>query len=423
MNTISDRSVKRGQLMYIFEAALEYLISILVAGSFLATLTSELGFSDSLTGILSSIISLGCLFQMLSLFLRRKKVKRFVIFMSITNQLLFMLLYVIPIFTFSKEVKTVIFVITIVLAYLIYNCAHPKKIGWLMSLVDNNRRGRFTATKEIISLLAGMAFSYFMGALVDYFSAIGKMKISLILSAIVIFCLMILHTATLLFTPEPEIPALQKKNIISVIQELVSNQNVVHVTVIFILYYISTYVATPFYGTYLIHELALSLKTVSLLSIVSSIVRISFSRLWGSYADKTSFTNMIQKCLLVLGIGYLCASLAIPQNGLVMFALYYIFHGAALGGINSALINLVFDYVSVEKRSDSLAICQAGSGLMGFVATLLASTLVSFIQKQGNQLFGINIYAQQVVSAIACLITFFTILYIRRRILTKKKEA
>ncbi len=52
--------------MYIFEAGPEYLISILVAGSFLATLTRELGISDGLTGILSSIISLGCLFQLLS---------------------------------------------------------------------------------------------------------------------------------------------------------------------------------------------------------------------------------------------------------------------------------------------------------------------------------------------------------------------
>lgn len=412
---------QKGQLMYIFEAALEYLISILVAGSFLATLTSELGFSDSLTGILSSIISLGCLFQMLSLFLRRKKVKRFIIFMSITNQLMFMLLYVVPVFTFSKEIKTVIFVITIVLAYLIYNFAHPKKIGWLMSLVDNEHRGRFTATKEIISLLAGMGFSYVMGALVDYFSAKGDIKTALILSAIVIFCLMLLHTATLLFTPEPEMPQMQEKSIGAAVQELLNNKNVIHVTIIFILYYISTYVATPFYGTYLIHELALSLKVVSLLTIISSMVRISFSRFWGSYADKTSFTNMIQKCLLVLGFGYLCAALAVPKNGLLMFALYYIFHGAALGGINSALINLVFDYVSVDKRSDSLAICQAGSGLMGFIATLLASPLVSSIQKQGNHFLGIHIYAQQVVSIISCFITFVIIIYIRKKILKSEK--
>lgn len=46
--------LRRSRLMYIFEAALEYLISILVTGSFLATITKELGISDSLTGILSS---------------------------------------------------------------------------------------------------------------------------------------------------------------------------------------------------------------------------------------------------------------------------------------------------------------------------------------------------------------------------------
>lgn len=45
----NDSSLKRSRLMYIFEAALEYLISILVAGSFLATITKELGVSDSLT--------------------------------------------------------------------------------------------------------------------------------------------------------------------------------------------------------------------------------------------------------------------------------------------------------------------------------------------------------------------------------------
>ena len=113
MSDMQAKDLKRGQFMYICEAALEYLISILVGGSFLATLTGELGFSDSLTGILSSVISLGCIFQMLSIFLRRKKVKWFVIGMSVTNQLLFMLLYVIPVFEISGTIKTILFVVFI----------------------------------------------------------------------------------------------------------------------------------------------------------------------------------------------------------------------------------------------------------------------------------------------------------------------
>ena len=54
-----EKLYKRGRLMYIIEAGVEYLISILVADMYLARLTKALGIGDNITGILSSIISLG----------------------------------------------------------------------------------------------------------------------------------------------------------------------------------------------------------------------------------------------------------------------------------------------------------------------------------------------------------------------------
>lgn len=203
---LTSKGVKRGQFMYICEAALEYLISILVTGSFLATLTGELGFSDSLTGILSSIISLGCVFQMISVFIRRKRTKSLVLIMSVINQLLFMLLYVIPVVEIPGSIKTVLFVVFIFAAYLIYNIAHPKKINWLMSLVDNDIRGVFTSNKEIVSLISGMLFTYIMGAVIDHFSAKDEIRTAMLLSAIVIWVLMTLHTLSMVFTPELEQP-------------------------------------------------------------------------------------------------------------------------------------------------------------------------------------------------------------------------
>ncbi len=49
---------KNSRILYIIQAALEYFISILMTGSYLAALTSHLGMSDSLTGIISSFVSL-----------------------------------------------------------------------------------------------------------------------------------------------------------------------------------------------------------------------------------------------------------------------------------------------------------------------------------------------------------------------------
>lgn len=421
MADLSTKILKRSQLMYMLEAALEYFIAILVSGSYLATLTRELGLSDSLTGILSSIISLGCLFQLLSIFIRRNKVKPMVIMCSIINQVLFMSLYLIPLTNFAKQTKVALFVIIIILAYVIYNIIHPKKIHWLMSLIDNEHRGRFTANKEILSLTAGILLSFAMGALFDYFKEKGQIRTAFIFSAIVICVIMILHTLSMVFAAEKESAQPHKQKLSQTVSELLLNKNILRVCGVFILYNIAHYISVPFYGTYQIGELGFSLKFVSAIAMCGSISRVLVSKFWGRYADKKSFAAMMEKCLIFMGIAQLFVVFASPTTGKFTFVVYYVFNGIAQGGINSALINLIYDYVHPEKRSDSLAITQAVAGIVGFLSTLCISPLVYHIQSCGISLFGVPIYAQQILSLLALLFTVFTILYNRCIIIKRKK--
>ena len=414
MNTLSESSIKRSRFLYILEAALEYFISIAVTGSFLATLTKELGLSDSLTGILSAITSLGCLFQLFSLSIQRARVKKFVIVFSMINQLLFLSFYVIPLTGFHSNIKISLFVIAICLAYLIYNIAHPKKTSWLMSLVDEHHRGIFTAHKEMLSLVSGMLFSFGMGAVIDHFSSIGNIRAAFILSATVIFVLMALHSLTMIFSVEPEMPQRPAKNMKEIIKGLVKNKRLLHITVIFLLYYISTSVSTPFFGTYQINELGLNLKFISGIAIFGSVSRILVSKFWGNYADRKTFPVMVEKCFIFLAFAQVCVIFAVPSTGKLMFILYSILHGIAMGGINSSLTNLIFECIPREQGADALAVTHACAGLTGFLTTLCISPLVSHIQHNGNTLFGLNIYAQQVVTVIALVFTLLLICYIRR---------
>lgn len=414
MEQDDSKQIEKGKKLYILEATLEYLISILVTGSFLATLTRELGMSDSLTGILSSIISLGCLFQLMSIGLRRKKVKMTVLVLSIINQFLFTMLYVISFLDGAKNVKIMLFVIFICLAYIIYNFAHPKKINWLMSLIDDAKRGEFTANKEIVSLIVGMIFTFAMGSVSDYYAEKEEIRTAFIISALVLFVLMLSHSACLIMTVEKPMEtnlSIRKK---TSWRELLEDKNILKVTVIFVLYYVSMYVSSPYYGTYQINELGFSLKYVSLLVILGNIARLCLTKFWGRYADKKSFAAMIEKCFYFLALSQICAIFSIPANGTYMFLLYYIFQGIALGGVNSALINLVFDYVVYTRRADSLAICQAASGTVGFFSTLCVSPLVTHIQNNGNEFMGIHVYAQQVVSVIGLIFSVFAIIYVKK---------
>ena len=136
---LSARVLRRNNRLYIVQAAAEYHISLLVTGSFLAALTSALGMSDALTGVLSSVISLGCVFQLVSLLLRPRAAKGFVAVCSVLNQLLFAGLYQIPFLPLGTRGRIAVFVVGILAAYFIYNMAHPQKVGWLPSRAGRAR--------------------------------------------------------------------------------------------------------------------------------------------------------------------------------------------------------------------------------------------------------------------------------------------
>ena len=337
-----------------------------------------------------------------------------VILCTIINQLLFMALYLIALTNFSQSIKVTLFVIIIFVSYLIYNFVGPKKISWLMSLVDNNQRGIFTANKEIVSLIFGMVFSFVMGIVFDYFSANAHLHTAFTISAVVIFLLMIVNMTSLFFTVEKELPQPEKKDMKQIISELVHNKGVRSVIVVFVLYYISSGIAAPFYGTYQIGELGMSLKFISAITILGSVSRISVSKFWGRYADKNSFAAMVEKCFLFFGLSQVCVIFSGAKTGNVMFTLYYIFNGIAFGGLNSALMNLVFDYVPMDKRADSFAITQAIAGLVGFFSTLCISPLVTLLQQHPINLLGLPIYAQQIITAIALIFTVLSIIYVRK---------
>ncbi len=63
-------------------------------------------------------------------------------------------------------------------------------------------------------------------------------------------------------------------------------------------------------------------------------------------------------------------------------------------------------------RSNGLTLSQSVSGVVGFVVTLIVSGFVSMIQENGNRFLGLNVYAQQVTSAIAFVFTMVAALYV-----------
>ena len=98
--------------------------------------------------------------------------------------------------------KTIAFFVVFFSAYIIHYAINSPKINWFMSLVDDKKRGRFTANKEIVSLAGGMIFSYLMGSIMDYFKYQNNIKMAFVVGATTILTFTVLHTLTLILSKE-----------------------------------------------------------------------------------------------------------------------------------------------------------------------------------------------------------------------------
>lgn len=405
---------KFSRVMYILEAALEYFISMAVGSAYLAKLTAYIGISDSVTGILSSFVSLGCGFQLIAIFLANKRpVKRWVTLLHIVSQAFFAMIYLIPVFDLSTTAKTVLFIGSLLVAHIIHNAINSPKINWYMSLVDDNKRGRFTANKEIVSLVSGMAFSYGLGALMDHFEAVGDLRTAFIICGIGVFGLMILHSITLIASKEkPALVEEKKESVGTSIKNLLKNKNLLKVILVSVLWNIGNYATISFMGTYITKELAFSMTFISVATMVGSLTRALFSRPMGKFADKYSFSKMLIICFSIAAVAFGINIFTVPSNGMVFYIIYHILHCIAMAGINSATINLIYDYVEPKQRVQALALKQTLAGFAGFFIALIMSPLVQLIQNNGNTIFGLPLYAQQVTSIFSFVVVVLIIVYI-----------
>ena len=321
-----------------------------------------------------------------------------------------MLLYLVPFLDAGQQVNSAIFIAVMLLAYILSNVISPIKSHWFLSLIDPRQRGVYTSKLQIVSLITGMLFTFGMGTLIDHFRENGQIETAFILCAATIFVCSVVHAVTVIFSvpPTPESMINSRTDIFRVLK----NKNSLKITGLFCLWSIATYSATPFYGTYQIKELGFSLQFVSVLGIIHSLSRACVATSWGKFADRKGFAIMLRICQCIAAACFLVNVFTVPANGKILYTLHYIIYAVALGGIGLSQNNLIFEMIEPDLRANTMAMNSAISGLVGFTVTLLVSPLVDYIQQNGNQLFGLHVYAQQVVSLIACIFTVICILYI-----------
>jgi len=201
------------------------------------------------------------------------------------------------------------------------------------------------------------------------------------------------------------------------------NANFAKIVIVCVLWNVASALSVSFFSSYLREELAFSFTVIALLGTVGSLARILASPLLGKIADKHSFATSMTIAFILAGIGFLAMVFTAPGTRWLYLA-YACFHGFAMAGINSGILNMVYDYVEKDDRATAMGVNNALGGIIAFFTALLSGAILAVIQKDGGfRIFGKTLYAQQVLSILSCVAIVTLIIYMRLVIVPLKRTS
>lgn len=423
----SEKELEKNRFLGITEGSSARIIFNLTSGAFLVGLLKYMGASDAVCGYILAIPVLAAVIQFLSpIILERLPYRKTIITIgSITHRFLLSALIFIPFLPFGKDVKLWMAAFMFFVSYVAVSFVNPAISNMYVSFVPQNIRGKYFGTRESYLLLAATVVTLILGKVLDVFTDAGNELTGYVVVYAVIFFFTLINFASYLMMKE--VPLIHTKEPIKITEVFtLPFKNKIFITyfIMSIIWNIATQIGGAFFGVYLKSDLDLNYTTITILSMISSFVYVMSARIWGKYADKKGWSKTTMLTIGILGI---CHSLwFFTAKGspmiLVLLTAAHIISGIAWSGINVALFNLQFDYTPDEKRTVYIGLNAATSGIIGYIAAIIGSQLVSLFGDKRLLILGLSFDIKQILFLISALLLFACALFIGIFMRPKKKN-
>ncbi len=398
-------------MAYSAQCAFEYFIALIAGDAYLAKLLGVLGLSDELIGIISSLITASFFFQLSSIFLVRKisNVKRTATLFNTLSSLCFAAMFLIPFLPVSGSIRTALVIICILAAYFFNYSVTSIIYKWGNSFVDPNKRGDFSAGKEMFSLISGMLFTFIIGIVIDRFESVGNLRGGFIFIAAAGFIVSICNFVCLMLIAPTKIET-SSPSFSDVIKNTLGNRNFVTVAFMYCIWEFAKGLSVGFLGIYKTKDLMLTVGTIQVINIVGNLCRFVLSKPIGRFSDKHSFVKGIELALGIAAVGFAFNIFSSPTSRWCI-VVYTIFYSVSSAGTVQNFNNIVYSYIDKEYFVQASAVKNSLGGIISFLASLIGSRILSSVRECGNTVFGMTIYGQQLLSAFSLIFIIAALLF------------
>lgn len=417
----------RSRRAYMLQCMLEYFVSLMVTDAFLAKLLSYIGISDALIGVISSFVTLAFAMQLLTILLVRRKInaKKTVMIFDTLSIFFFMLLYLVPFAPVTKGAKTALVMVCVILAYTGLYLIQSICYKWCNSFVKPTVRAEYSAKKEIMSLIGGMIFTAVMGYIIDRFEGLDNLSGGfLFISAMILFLNICNFICYCLISKEVEhegdIQEGTVKSFSSVVRNTLGNRPFRKVILLSILWSCAGGFTTGFMGTFKTNDLGLTVLAVQVVNIIGCFARMLVSLPIARFSDRNSFAKGFRLALFIACVAFAVNMFTCPDRWYLVIC-FTVLYNCCQAGTSQNSFNITYNYVDNNYIVEAMAVKNSIAGICGFGCSIIGSRILEYVQSNGNKLFGMEIYGQQVLSAISLMLAVSAMIFVKFKIENEKR--
>jgi len=343
----------------------------------------KLGATDSQIGILSSVPTfIGSLFQILGAKLTEKYQDRksICLIFALLQALMLLPLFVVPLFTRSMLLLTIIFSLYLIFA----NIGGPPWNSWIGDVILEDDREKYFAKRNKISIAVLFISVLIAGIILNYFSDVD-IWIGFGILFVVAFTGRVVSWYSLAKQYEPRFVFKSEsyfsfRDFIKKMPETNFGNFVIFRSIMAF----TIMIASPFFAVYMLKDLNFTYIQYTAIILVPMIIKILTATFWGKYSEKLGNKRIMFISAFMIAfipLGWFAAGYFFESSKYIFLILMAVecINGLGWGGFDLTTFNYMLETSGPQKRARAFAYFNVIFGLFVLLGGLLGAYLINII--------------------------------------------
>lgn len=377
---------------YLTAATLDNTANKIMSSTFVVGYAIYLGLSDRIVGLYVASKSIMCLIQILSASIYSKigQSKKVTLGIYSLYRLFGAFPILIPFISQDITIRTILFIISILFYEIFGQIGYTPLVNWRMSILKEEDRARFYATKNLIQNTLVMAVSLGAGVLLDYYAKSGNefKGFAILFSVIVVINFIDIYLRATTYKPEIKE---NKVNIKETIKEPLKDKQFRKILIFTALYTLSLNIGIQYLSLFQLKYLGISYTFASILNVTLALVNAFFGVIWAKTYNQKGWKKLIIPMLVTyIAMFILLGNTTTDTTFLLIFA--FILYGIGESAYGLFDHNVIFESAQEKYKTVYLSVNKTICGIVSILVPVITSNIMVDENNTGNikLIFGIS---------------------------------